>query len=114
MILDKFKTTFTVKKKVWTKVTVNEKEVDRTVEVDGDSFKGYLQQATAEYAQYFNLTMTKGYSLWCPVSADVFEGDTIYQDETAYLVRARQDFKDGDNPHTQLAVELIGVEQDGS
>ena len=114
MIRERFKTTFTTKKKVWTKVTVGEKEVDRTAEIDGTPFKGYLQQATPEYAQYFNLTMTKGYSLWCPLSADVFEGDTVYKGETAYLVRARQDYRDGDNHHAQLAVELIGVDDDGS
>jgi hypothetical protein len=55
MILEKFKTTFTVKKKVWTIVTMNNKQVDRTTEVDGDSFNGHLQQANAEYAQSYNL-----------------------------------------------------------
>jgi hypothetical protein len=114
MINNKFQTTFTVKKTVWTKVTVGSKEVDRTVEIDGASFTGLLQQATPEYAQYNAMTMTKGYSLWCPTSADVFEGDTIYKGDVAYLVRARQDYRDGDNPHAQLAVELIGVEYDGS
>jgi hypothetical protein len=114
MLSNRFTTTFTVKKKVWTKVTVGSKEVDRTIEIDGASFKGYLQQATPEYAQSFNLTMTKGFSLWCPLSADVFEGDTIYKGETAYTVRARQNYKDGCNPHAQLAVELIGIENDGS
>jgi hypothetical protein len=114
MILEKFKTTFTVKKKVWTIVTMNNKQVDRTTEVDGDSFNGHLQQATAEYAQSYNLSLTKGYSLWCPLSANVFEGDIIHQDGTAYTVRARQDYRDGDNPHAQLAVELIGSDYAGS
>jgi hypothetical protein len=114
MLSNRLTITFTVKKKVWTKVTVGSKEVDHTVEIDGAGFKGYLQQATPEYAQYFNLTMTKGYSLWCPLSSDVFEGDTIYDGQVAYLVRARQDYRDGENPHAQLAVELIGIENDGS
>lgn len=108
MITSKFTTTFTLKRTTWSEVLINGKTIKKTVEADGDSFLGYIQQADAEYAQYNNLTTTKGYSVWCAIGTGVAEGDTIYNDNIAYEVRAKQTFIDGCNPHIQLAVELIG------
>lgn len=117
MIIAKFTTPFEVHRNVWTQVMVNGKQVDRTVEAVELPFNGYKQQATAEYAQAYNLTLSKAYTVWCPLSAKVAEGDTVVADEVQYTVRARREYKDGCNPHAELAVEMIGViesEPDGS
>jgi hypothetical protein len=112
MIQEKFNTRFDVLRQVWGVQIINGIDVDIATEQAVHTFYGYKQQATAEYAQYTGLTTTKGYSVWCPVQAQVYEGDTIVADGIAYQVRARQDYQDGTSPHAQLAVEMIGKEVD--
>lgn len=110
MIYSKFTTHFDILRTVWGVKTVGQQLVDIAEEDTVGSFNGYIQSATAEYAQYTGLTLTKGYTVWCPSLTTVAEGDTIVADGVAYQVRARQEFLDGANPHTQLAVEMIGTD----
>lgn len=110
MIAKKFTTLFGISRKVWTMKTVGSTQVDIAEEQEVGSFSGYIQSATAEYAQYMGLSLTKGYTVWCPLLTTVAEGDTIVADAVAYQVRARQEYRDSTNPHAQLAVEMIGTD----
>jgi hypothetical protein len=114
MITQHYTTPFEITRNQWVKVTIGDKEIDQTAEVVVGSFNGHLQQATAEYAQYNGLSLSKGYTVWCPLTTKVGEGDTITTNGIQYLVRARKELLVGDNQHLQLAIELIGKEKDGS
>ena len=110
MIRNKFTTHFDILRSSWSVQSVDGVDVDISEESTVGSFNGYIQSATAEYAQYTGLTLTKGYSVWCPSLTPVAEGDVIVAGGVAYQVRARQEFPDSTNPHVQLAVEMIGTD----
>lgn len=113
MIAEKFTTTFSIRRKQWVDMEIGEKTVKQTMETEVGTFKGYIQQASGEYVQFLNLSITKGYIVWCPLGTSVSEGDVIYKGDLAYTVRNKQVNNDGCNGHIQLGVELIGKE-DGS
>ena len=69
------------------------------------SFKGHLQQATAELAQSIGTTFTKTYSLWCPYNTDVQQGDKLTSGSDIYMVRAIITRLVGSNKHLELIVE---------
>jgi hypothetical protein len=110
MIAIKMTTPFSILRTVWGVQSVGGKDVDIADEQTVGTFNGYIQQATPEYAQYMGINVAKGHSVWCPLSTQVSEGDTISADGVQYQVRARIDYRDGDNPHAQLAVEMIGTD----
>jgi hypothetical protein len=114
MIDRKFTTTAEVRRTTWVTEEIEGVTVDKSAEVIVDTINGYLQSATAEYAQYNGLTMGKGYTFWCPLNTTTGEGDTLVIDGNYYSVRAVRRLSDGHNPHTQIALEQIGETEHGS
>jgi len=66
---------------------------------------GHLQQARAELAESLGMDLTKSFSLWCAVGADVEAGDTLTIDSVEYSVRAVQENNVGGNKHLELIIE---------
>jgi hypothetical protein len=69
------------------------------------NFFGHIQQANAELTQSLGLTFTKAFSVWCPLSTDVLEGDEIVGDGGTFVVKAIKNLSIGLNKHKQLFVE---------
>lgn len=70
------------------------------------SFYGHKQRATSELTQNLGISFTKGYTIWCPVDSDVYEGDNLLDDEgNYYSVTAINPRNYGNNQHLQLVVE---------
>lgn len=69
MIQRHFTTTFTVKRMVWTGNT----SADTTL----GTFKGHIQQASAEYAEQLRSAYGVTHSVWCAKGTDVKTGDTL-------------------------------------
>ncbi|MEQ9135756.1 MAG: hypothetical protein RLO51_11145 [Thalassobaculum sp.] len=111
MISRHFTTTYSVTRSEWT--TDGEGNPYSTEESVG-TFPGHIQQARAELVQNLGLTLTKSFTVWCPVDADVKAGDTITDGTTTYSVRAAQLWSLGTNPHLKLIVEQDDVEADES
>ncbi len=109
MLEDKFTTTFSVLRQQWGTEVVGMDTVDVAAEAAVGSFAGYRQQATAEYVQSLGLQMTKPHFIWCPVDANVAEGDTLSSSYGIDRVRGIQVNRDGRNAHKQLLVEHIGA-----
>lgn len=108
MLSDKFTTTFTVKRQQWTTEVVGPKTIDIAAEGSVGTFLGYRQQATAAYVLSLGLQMSKPHSIWCPVDANVTEGDTLLSTFGVDHVRAVQINRDGVNAHMELLVECVG------
>ena len=73
--------------------------------VDGATIKGQIQQSSAELAQNLNLNFSKTFTIWCPVDANVSEGDQLVSGIHTYTVRAKQEFLNGANAHLELVCE---------
>lgn len=79
-------------------------------ETAGVTFKGHVQQARPETAESIGETWSKVFSIWCPLSTDVSEGDKLtiaagnYAD--TYNVQQIQKNATGDNAHLELVVTL--------
>ena len=108
MIALKFTTVFTVKRQAWTTEIVGDKTIDKSDESTAGTFLGYRQQATAEYVQSLGLQLSKPHSIWCPVDANVVEGDILTSTYGVDKVRAVQINRDGNDAHKELVVEFIG------
>lgn len=100
-----FNRTFTVKRQVASVVD----DVDVLSEEVQGTFKGHLQQASPEFAQSLGFTMTKTFSVWCPLETDVQDGDVLEVDEKVYAVKGVQENDNCHQSHKELVVELYGV-----
>lgn len=110
MIDTNFKTSADVIRQTWVQEEVSGVTVDRSAESVVDTVKGYLQSASADYAQYNALTIGKGYRFWCPLTANVVEGDILRVNNKDYKVRAVRELEFGCNQHRELALELLGTQ----
>ena len=108
MIAAKFTTTFTVKRQGWTTEIVGDKTIDRSAEATAGTFLGYRQQSTPDYVQSLGLQMSKPHTVWCPVLANVVEGDVLESTYGVDRVRNVQINRDGNDAHKELVVEFIG------
>lgn len=111
MISDFYKTTFTVSRSVW---TTDGSGNPISAEAEQGTFSGHIQQAqagssAAALSEHLGLSFTKTYIIWCPVSTDVREGDTLSDGTNAYSVRGKQRNAVGTNQHLELVVELDEV-----
>lgn len=103
MIQDFYITPFTVKRASWTEDGEGNKQ---SAEITITTFSGHIQQANAELVQSLGLTLTKSFSVWCPLNTDVLEGDTLEASSGLYSVKAKQRNAVGDNKHLELIVQL--------
>ena len=102
-MIDRFYTkTVTVKRQ--TKKTDGDGNKYSEFETNG-TITGHLQQARPELAESLNMDLTKTFSLWCAVGADVEAGDTLTIDSVDYSVRAVQENSVGGNQHLELILE---------
>ena len=94
--------------------TVTVKRQEKKTDDDGNKYSefatagsitGHLQQARPELAESLGMDLTKTFSLWCAVGADVEAGDTIIIDSVEYSVRAIQQNNIGENKHLELILE---------
>lgn len=102
---------FTVKRQTWTIETEGDVDIDKSEETIIGTFKGFVQQASAQYVQSLGLTFTKAYVIWCALGTNVNDGDVLESDTQTFTVRGKQENKDGRNPHIELIVELSGDEE---
>lgn len=112
MIEDFYTTPFTVLRPTWS--TDIEGGFSYSELVAGTSFSGHLQQASAALVQSLGMSLTKTFTVWCPISTNVVEGDVIEADSIRYTVRAIMRNAIGDNAHLELVVELTEVTSDES
>lgn len=103
MIEEFFTTLFTITRPIWKIDNLNNSYSEEEVIT---TFSGHIQQASAELAQNLALSFSKTYSVWCPVSTNILEGDTITTTTQIFSVRAIIDNAIGDNKHKQLVVQL--------
>ncbi|MFA6158894.1 MAG: hypothetical protein WC763_04730 [Candidatus Paceibacterota bacterium] len=103
MISDFYKTLFVVKRSVW---TTDGSDNPYSEEQEVGQFMGHIQQAAPELVQSLGLSLTKSFSIWCPVDTDVREGDSLTSVQGVYSVRAVQQNAVGSNKHLQLVVML--------
>jgi hypothetical protein len=98
-MINKFYTySFEVKRMEW--------EDDSAEEEVVGTFKGHLQQISAELAQNLGLNFTKSFQVWCPPNTDVQVGDGVECNDIFYTVRAIQDNSFvGSNKHLQVFIE---------
>jgi hypothetical protein len=84
-----FKSTFVIYRQEWVVETVGDTEIDKSEEVEQDTFKGQLQQANAQIALSLGLTTTKTYTVWCPLDTDVMDGDVLVSGDQKFTVKDR-------------------------
>jgi len=72
---------------------------------DTITFKGHLQQITADRAEHLGLNFSKSYVIWCPLDTDVKEGDLLSNNGDNYKVKAIKDLDVGLNRHKEVYVE---------
>lgn len=95
-----FKTTFTIKRQVWTNDTSEESTIG--------TFKGHKQQTPAEQVAVQGLAYGRSYQVWCPVGTDIKEGDVVNDGSKDYSVRSVNTRDYGINQHLQLTLEDNG------
>lgn len=71
------------------------------------TFKGAIQQTSAEDSEYLNLSFNKGFTIFCPLNTDVISTDVIRYDGYEYGVRNLIDYTDGRNKHKQVFLEQL-------
>jgi len=98
-LTDHFTTTFTVKRMTW---QVDGYGNEYSSLADVSLFDGHLQQSDMELAQNLGFAFNKTFTIWCSLTADVEEGDNVYDGTYIYHVKAKQTFYNGDNKHTEL------------
>jgi hypothetical protein len=109
VITDYFTTTFTVSRSEWTQD--GEGNLQST-EAAVTTFKGHIQQASAELVENLGLSLTKSFTVWCLPSVNVKAGDTITDGSRSFSVRAVMANVIGAHAHFELVVELDEVEAD--
>jgi hypothetical protein len=103
MITDWFKESFTIERSEWTTDDQN-RSYSREIEVG--TFLGYIQQSQPELVQTLGMTLTKPYTLRCPLTTDIKAGDTLRSSDAVYSVKAIQKNTIGDNKHIRAVVNL--------
>jgi hypothetical protein len=71
------------------------------------TFYGHIQPLQAELAETMGLTFTQAFTVWCPVTSNVQEGDEIEAGGVIYNVKAKQthNYAPGaQNRHLELIV----------
>lgn len=101
-IADYYVTAFTAKRMVWT-TDVNGNEFSQLASTL--AFNGHIQQSSMELAQSLGLAFTKTFTVFCPLTTDVSEGDQLVSGAYTYTVRAKHEFANGDNKHLELICE---------
>lgn len=98
---------FTINRQAWG--TDGEGNPESTLEEVG-TFNGHLQQARPELASNLGLSLTKAFSIWCPSTTSVLEGDILESVHGKFSVKAVQNngFVGG-NKHLELVVQLDEV-----
>lgn len=101
-ISDFYVTAFAAKRMVWSTDGQGNQfsELDDTVTINGQ-----IQQSSMELAQSLNLSLTKTFTIWCSIDANVSEGDQLVSGGFTYTVRVKQEFRNGDNAHLELVCE---------
>lgn len=98
MISRFYTTAFTVKRQTWSG--------DSSALVTQSSFSGHLQQGAPEnYQQFEGLKFSKAYTIWCPSTTNVQEGDRLSEGSNTYDVRFVINRNVGANGHLELIVE---------
>lgn len=93
-----YTTTFTVTRQTWSG--------DSSALVSQDSFTGHIQQGVESvYTESLGLRFTKPYTIWCPASTDVEEGDRITEGSNTYDVKYVENRNIGSNGHLHVLVE---------
>lgn len=106
MIGDFYNTSFTIKRASWTTdVDGNPYSTEATTTI----FSGHIQQADPELVQNLGLTLSKTFSVWCPLSTAVLESDTIVAGANTYSVKAVMEYANGNNAHKELIVQKDDV-----
>jgi hypothetical protein len=109
MIERLYKYTFLVKRQELVTTVIDDKVIKKSEEVEIGTFRGYIQQADAEFIQNFAITYTKPHIVWCSLNTDVRDGDILISDNFGtFAVRGKQINRDGRNNHLQLTVEWYG------
>lgn len=104
MISKFFTTTFTIYRNVW---STDLNGFESSDESDVGTFRGHLQQISAEQSLNLGMNFTTSFQIWCSPTTDVKVGDRISVGEIFYSVRAIQDNgMVGINKHLQVFVEL--------
>lgn len=99
MLSSYFTTTFSNKRMVWYEETAETQ--------DYLTFKGHIQQISAEMSQNLGMAFTTSFTVWCPLNTDVAQGDIINDGVNDYNVKFVKELTTGTNTHKQLYVELI-------
>jgi hypothetical protein len=101
-IADYYVTAFTAKRMVW---TTDGSGNDYSALADQPVINGQIQQSSMQLAQSLGLAFSKTFTIWCPLAADVGEGDQLVSGPYTYTVRAKQEFGNGANAHLELVCE---------
>jgi hypothetical protein len=101
-IVDFYTTEFTVRRMAW---DTDESGNDFSEEAEATAFSGHVQQASMELAQSLGLRFTKTFTVWCSLTTDVAEGDSLSDGTYTYHVKAKQSFENGQNAHLELVCE---------
>lgn len=106
-----FTTTFTIRRQVWS-VDGNDNDVSEEAVIG--TFKGYRQQADAEFVANMDLTYVKPHTIWCPVDTAVENGDMIVSSFGDEIVKSIQINRDGRNSHLELMTSQVGDDNEVS
>jgi hypothetical protein len=99
-----FTKTFTVNRMVWNN--------ESSSEVSQSSFKGHLQQASAELSESLGLSFTKTFKIWCDDSVNIQEQDSITDGSFTFVVRAinyRNYNLFSTNQHKEIIIERTEI-----
>jgi hypothetical protein len=71
------------------------------------SFKGHLQQPSAELVENLGLSFTNSFILWCDIDTDIERGDDLEdEDNNTYSIRSinKRNYR-GSNQHLEIFIE---------
>lgn len=69
------------------------------------TFKGHLQQTSQELTEQLDLSFTQSFTLWCPVDANITEGDTVKDGTYSYSVKDVRVLDYGQNTHKRVILQ---------
>lgn len=95
-----FTTTFTLSRQTWSG--------ESSSLVSQGTFSGHIQQGTPENMQEnLGFRFSKAFTIWCPATTNVQEGDRLVAGSANYDVRFAINRNIGSNGHIQLIVEKL-------
>jgi len=98
MIEDFFTTSFDVYRESWT----NNKSTESQVA----SFNGHIQKTSdMGLTEQLDTVLTKTFDIFCPLDANVEEGDKLKDSSHTYSVKVVRNLDTGNNTHKKLVVE---------